>query len=303
VLIRTTAGLGQVRPYIEGLISGLTDLKRQLGTDFEIDYRELEQQDLENAETAADAFKAKPGEKNDLIFTMSTTALRAARGITESTPIVFPSVSDFKADGINLGNNATGVSARRSQSAGQCFERFLATVPALNEVRCLYKPGYPPGERALKLVNAAAKKQNITIKTGAVRSHQDIEKAISAMTTRDLKKPADMGILVLPVDLCLSAASIIIDLAQGQKKIPTFFPVTDWVKKGLPSALGAYGVPQRACGRLTGDYVDQILWRNVTAGTLKVKDAPDDAFEWVVSREAAKALNITIPDIRILDLI
>jgi ABC-type uncharacterized transport system substrate-binding protein len=297
LLIRSKSSLGEVRPYIEGLVEGLASLDHQLGTDFEIDYRQRSQYDLENTRAAASALKAEPGAHHDLIFAMSTTALRAAKGLAGSAPIVFPSVSDHKADGFSRLGNATGISAKRSQTAGDCFERFLATVPTLKQVRVLHKPGYSPGDRALKLVKAAAKKRGVVVTTVAVKSHQDIEKKLSAMSKRDLKKPADVGILVLPVDTCLSAAAMIIEIAQGRKNLPTFFPVTDWVKPRLPSALGGYGVPQRKCGELAAEHVDQILWSNAKAGSLKVKTADDDTFEWVVSGDAAKALNIKLPHV------
>jgi ABC-type uncharacterized transport system substrate-binding protein len=294
-VIRANGRMVGVRPYVHGLIAGLTDRKHQIGTDFEIDYRERVPEDLVKGPAAASAFKAEPGTQYDLIFAMSTTVLRAAKAVNNSIPIVFPSVSDLKADKISRGGNTTGVSARRSHTAGHCLEYFLATVPTLKEVRVLHKPGYSPGERALKLVKAAAKKRNVKITTIPVQSHREIKSKLSAMPKRDLKKPADVGILVLPIDLCLSAAAMIVDLAQGRKKLPTFFPVTDFVKAKLPSALGGYGVPQRKCGELAAEYVDRILWKNAKAASLKIKEADDDSFEWTVSDSAAKALNIKVP--------
>jgi ABC-type uncharacterized transport system substrate-binding protein len=295
LLIRGRTGLGGVRPYIEGLIEGLAKLNRHVGADFEIDYRERELQELETKEGAASAFKANSGLQHGVIFGMSTTVVRAAQGVTKSIPIL-GIVSEPKAEGFSRGGNITGVSARRSQSAGGCFERFLATVPTLKAVRALHRPGYGPSDRALKLIKAAAKKRNVTVTPVPVKSRQDIEKKLSAMSKRDLKKPAEAGLLVLPVDLCLGAAPLIIELAHG-KNLPAFFPVPDWVKPKLPSALGAYGVSQRKCGELVAEYVDQILWHNVSPGTLKVKEADDDAFEWVVSSAAAEALNIRIPHV------
>jgi hypothetical protein len=90
---------------------------------------------------------------------------------------------------------------------------------------------------------------------------------------------------------------MIIDIAQGQKNLPTFFPVTDWVTSAQNSALGGYGVPQRTCGQLMSGFVDKIVWGQSNPGTLKVESASDDAFEWAVSKQAAKALNIKIPNV------
>ncbi len=74
-----------------------------------------------------------------------------------------------------------------------------------------------------------------------------------------------------------------------------FFPVTDWVREKGPSAFGGYGVPQHHCGKLAAEHVDQILWGSAKAGTLQVTQAPDNAFDWALSKEVARALNINIP--------
>ena len=116
----------------------------------------------------------------------------------------------------------------------------------------------------------------------------------SPISKRDLKKPAETGVQVLPVDVCLGAAKLIIDTAQGQKNVPVFFPVTDFVAQG---ALGGYGVPQHTCGVLMADYVEQILWQSAQPQALKIKDAANDDFEWAISGPAANALNIKLPHI------
>jgi ABC-type uncharacterized transport system substrate-binding protein len=286
--------LAEIRPYIEGLIEGLKKRGRRLGADFVIEYKEREPQALDREKGMAAMMAARGKAEPNLVFAMSTTALLAAKGVKDSVPVVFPSISDYKKDGLTKGKSATGISARRSQTAGECFDRFLATVPTLKEVRVLYKDGYGPADRALKLVQAAAKKRNVKVKPVSVKSHLDIEKNLKAMPKRDLNKPADLGVFVLPIDFCLGAARMIVDLAQGQKNLPTFFPITDPVRKN-PGALGGYGVPQRTCGELASEHVDQILWGG--GGTPKVKDAGDEAFEWAISSAAAKALNIKIPSV------
>ena len=289
--IGATGAPSNVRPYIDGLIAGLAKHGHRLGTDYEIDYRERPQLDLANGKSSG-AFAGKA----DLIFAMSTTVVRAAKDAGGSIPIVGV-VSDFKAEGFSRAKNITGISARRSQTAGECFERFLATVPTLKQVRVLHKPKYKPSERSLMLVKKAAKKRGVAVKTINIKSRVDIQNALSAMQRRDLKKPADAGVLVLPVDVCLGAAQLIVDLAQGEKNLPTFFPITDIVKPNANGALGGYGVAQRTCGVLMADYVNRILWGSAQPASLKVADASAGDFEWVVSRAAAKALNIQIPQV------
>jgi len=289
-VIRSKIGLDGVRPYIEGLIDGLAGLNRHIGTDYEIDYRERELDELGSKAGAAEAFKANS--EHCAIFGMSTTVVRAAQGVTKSIPVV-GIVSDPKAESFTRAANFAGVSGRRSQSAGWGFERFLATVPSLKTVRVLHKPGYGPSERALKLVKAVAKKKSVKITPVPIKTRQDIDKKVSAIPKRDPNKPAVDGIFVLPVDIFLSAATSIIAAAHA-KNAPLFYPVPDWVRPGQPSALGAYGVSQRKCGELMAGQLDQIVWEKVSPKRLRVKDADDDAFEWVVSSDVAKALNIKI---------
>jgi len=300
MLIRSKGDLTEVRPYIQGLVEGLSSLNHHLGSDFEINYREREHSDLEAGAGAGDAFRAADTETpHGVIFAMSTTVVRAGAA-DKSVPIVFPSVSDHKAEGFHRASHVTGVSPRRSQTAGECFERFLATVPTLNEVRVLHRPGYRPAERAWQLVKAAARKRKITVTPIAVNSFQELQKALLRLPKRNLGRPPQLGILVLPVDVFFSAAPSIIDIVQGQKNLPAFFPVTDWVKPNLPSALGGYGVPQRICGELAAEHVAHILWSGAEAKRPPVKNAPDNAFDWAVSGAAAKALNIKLPFPRVV---
>jgi ABC-type uncharacterized transport system substrate-binding protein len=89
--------------------------------------------------------------------------------------------------------------------------------------------------------------------------------------------------------LLLGASQLIIDLAQGQNNVPTFSPITDFVRSDPAGALCGYGVPQNTCGVLMAEYVDQ---NSAEPRSLKFTDAEIDDFKWVISREVAQALNI-----------
>lgn len=292
-MIRSDSRLSGLRPYIRGLIEGLKKSKRRIGRDFEIEYRHVLPYDLATESAAIEALKPKRGSEIDLIFAMSTTVVLACHCI-RSIPVVFPSVSDFKADKINLNGNTTGVSARRSQTAGECFVHFFGTVPTLEEVYVLHKEAYPPSDRALRLVKKEARKRRVKVTPVDIQSVQDVRTKLSALPKRDLKAVPVAGILVLPVDICLGAASTIIEIGQGNKNLPTFFPITDFVNSRDSSALGGYGVPQHKCGELAAQYVERILWGGTKPTALKVTEADDDAFEWMVSSAAAEALNIKL---------
>jgi ABC-type uncharacterized transport system substrate-binding protein len=296
--------LDRARPYIAGLVGGLAALGRRLGTDFAIDYS----QRLHPEVISGQAFKEKE-KGHDLIYAMSTTVMQAAgdhvtgrpqapKSRPADIPIVFANVSDPGVEKYVQSGLATGFSARRSQTADQGFECLLATVPTLKEVLILHKKDYDPSDLAMDLVKVCqvTKHRNVKVTRFELDTHSDIKKKLSALPERKPKEPARTGIFVLPVDLFFGAAPEIIDLTH-RKYIPTFFTVPDWVKPDLPSALGGYGVPQKKCGERTAEQVNQILWGNAKAGAVKIMDAADHDFEWVVSGAAAEALRIPLTDI------
>jgi putative ABC transport system substrate-binding protein len=279
-----------LRPYIVGLIEGLKERGLKPGEDFEIDYTTCEPRGF-TAHVKAEIKEINP----DAIFAMSTSALKAAMAATKQIPIVFPSISDPVGDGVVKSNavpgkNATGVRAMRSQTADECLELFKATVPSLKTVYALHKPKYSPATRAVKFLRQAAGRARVKFVPVTVQSHADIEKAMTKIPTSSGKPSA--GVLVLPDDLVLSAWQHITEIAR-EKRIPTFFPVTDWVKKEAPSALAGFGVPQRRCGEAAAAHMYKVL-HGVPAQNIPVKRL--GGFEWAINVELARQIGIDVPE-------
>jgi putative ABC transport system substrate-binding protein len=279
-----------IRPYVAGLISGLEKLGLKPGADFEIDYATGEPKSLKKlVKSAIDEHKP------DAVLGMSTTAVKVAMSVTKDIPIVFPSISDPVEDGIAKscavpGKNATGVRSMRRQSMHEGLELFKMTVPSLRTVYALHKPSYGPATRALKDVRDAAKRARVAVKPVTVQSHKDIAKALDAMSQSGPAGSPQVGVMVMPDDLVLSAWRYIAETGQ-EKKLPTFFPVTDWVRDGS-NAFAGYGVPQHAGGEAAAAYMRKVL-NGVPAKNLPIRRT--GGFEWAVNRTVAKALGITLP--------
>ena len=280
----------EMRPYVAGLISGLQKLGLTPGTDFDIDYATGEPGKLKKVvKDAIDAYKP------DAIFAMSTTAVKAAMSASKDIPIIFPSISDPVEDRVAKscavpGMNATGVRSMRRQSVHEGLELFKATVPSLRTIYGLHKPSYGPAIRAMKDIKDAAKRARIAFKPVTVRSHKDIAKALEKISQAGAAGSPQVGVMVLPDDLVLSAWRLVAETAQ-EKKIPAFFPVTDWVREGS-SAFAGYGVPQHAGGEAAAAYMRKVL-NGAAAKHLPIRRA--GGFEWAVNRTVAKALGITLP--------
>src|SRR5262249_42723723 len=154
----------------------------------------------------------------------------------------FPSISDPIEDGVVKscaapGKNATGIRALRRQTAHECLELFKATVPSLRKVYALHKPNYGPATRAMTALKGAAKRAKVALTPVLVKSQKEIAEKLSAIKQSGPAGKPEAGVLVLPDDLVLSAWRGIAELCQ-EKGLPSFFPVTDWVRAGTPSALG-----------------------------------------------------------------
>ena len=300
----------KVRPYLRGLVQGLQARGKKLRTDYTIEFRQRKPTAMNNAA----AFGTPVGANGDVIFCMSTTVVKAAADLFPPTAVppipIVGIVSDYHVETNTAGTrfdaiaNVCGVSAQRTQTARQCFQRFLTAVPALTEVKVPARVAgdYGPSDRALADVTDEAAKRGITCTPLRFSNAQELETALAGLAARDPDKDdANTGVLILPIDICLAHAQEIIDLAQGEKKLPVFFPVPDWVKADASGALGAYGLSQRTCGQLMAERVS-VVWRNGNAVPpapfAKWVDASESAFDFVASSAVASPdeLNIDVPD-------
>jgi putative ABC transport system substrate-binding protein len=280
----------EMRPYVAGLIGGLEKLGLKAGKDFEVDYATGEPKTLKKLVQAAIA-EHKP----DAMFAMSTTAVKVAMSVSKDIPIVFPSISDPVDDGVAKswsasGTNATGIRSMRRQSVHEGLELFKMMVPSLKTIYGLHKPAYGPATRALTAIKKAAKKAKVAFKPVTVRSHKDIDKALDAIAQSGPAGSPQVGVMIMPDDLVLSAWRQIADTGR-EKKLPTFYPVTDWVREGS-NALAGYGVPQHTGGELAAAYMRKVL-DGVPARYLPIRRA--GGFEWAINRSVAKALGLTLP--------
>jgi ABC-type uncharacterized transport system substrate-binding protein len=280
--------LDGVRPYISGLIDRLSGLGHQLGTDFVISY----QQHWYDNIAKGHAFKETP--KPDLIYAMSTSVLRAAGDHTDGIPIVFPNCSNHEVEALVKAKRATGFSARRTQTAGDCFDRFLRSVPTLKEVLILHKPDYDISDHALERITEVATKKGVKPTVLCVTSHPELLETLSKLPERRRGTPANIGVHVTPVDLLFAATPEIIDWAQRKKYLPAFFSVSDWVGKSY-GGFGAYGIKQYRCGEQTAPHVHQILWVNPGFELPQVATPAELDFDWTVSGAAAAELEIPTP--------
>ena len=271
--IKSVSHTSGVRPYIDGLIFGLSLNGYELPTSYVIEYHHCPASKL-------DAFfksKVKKLRAKDVVFCMSTGVVEAASKNIKKNAIVGV-ISDHQK---YAGTNVCGYSAKRVQQAPTCYQNFLLTVPGLTDVWVLHQRHYGPAKTALDLIERSIGKKLSVVD---VTEGNEIRKELN-------KVPKGAGVLVLPIDRCFGNADEIIT-CQNKFKIPIFWPATDWVNARKTAALGGYGVPQEYCGYRMGEQI-AFIWSNDGA-IPPFEDCQDSHIKWLASRKAAAALGFVL---------
>lgn len=290
------AGRHALRPIIKGLVSGLKkDWKKDLDKEYRIFFWQAPPDVLLN-ETAQVVSRANP----QLIFTIATSALRAARNAANNRPIVFTIISDPLTDaGIQSishpGGHVTGVRSGLAEAAPECLRKFKTMVPRLANVHALYRPGFTPAERAIPLIQQALP-PGVKFHPTPFQSLQELDRFLD---NPDWPGTSDPGLLVIPDDLLVSHSEKVVH-STHQKRVPVFFPVIDPVNPrseppGHSCPLGAYGVPGQTTGEAAAEYVNKVLFEGDDPGELRIKEA--GPFQWWVNRAVARDLGIDLSPI------
>lgn len=286
------AGNKKVRRYVHGLVTGLNRRGYRLGPDYIIDFYLTNELGLSSATT----FRDRNGENPDVIFCMSTRVVRAAGAISLGTTVpIVGIVSDPQAEAFNQ-DPYCGVSARRTQTAGDGFNNFRRAVTSLTRIYILGDSTNTVSQTARGEVTKAAGAFPIPdidvtnlANLGSILTNQ-------LPLRSDLTQPCTDGLLVLPLDTFLGRAPRIIEIVQDTKHLAAFFPVPDFVRGNDKSAIGAYGVPQKRCGVLMAEKVHYIFSTNgqIPQGAARWLFAEDYDFELSTSAAAAAKYNITL---------
>ncbi len=284
--------LGKLRGVLQGLVQGMQALGHTPGVSFDLDYAEADPHRLPGLLRAA-IKESKP----HVIFTVASSARRAAQAVTKSIPIVFTVVSDpIEERAVKStacpGTNATGMRTMLRHTAANCLELFKMMVPSLKTVYALHQPGFAPAVNAMPRIRQTARRLRIAFRPQLVRRRAHVADRLQALSQAGPAGKPQVGLLLVPDDLVVSEGYNVIQMAHSEG-IPTFFPVVEFVNATPQSALGAYGNPGPAVGEAAAQYVHKIL-QGAQPRHLPVKRA--GGFEWRINNSiVAGHLNITIP--------
>jgi putative ABC transport system substrate-binding protein len=219
----------------------------------------------------------------------STPAALAAKAATATVPIVFSIAEDPVTLGLvaslaQPGGNATGVIFLIQEQASKRLGLLHELVPKAVRVAVLVNPADGPNtETTLRNVNeaAAAIGQRIDVVNASTSSEIDAAFANFARGRPDA--------LFVAADAFFASRRVQLANLAARERIPAIYSNRDYVTAG---GLMSYGTDLADTYRQVGVYTGSIL-KGTKPADLAVMQST--RFEFVINRQAARALNIEVP--------
>jgi putative tryptophan/tyrosine transport system substrate-binding protein len=286
--LRTVGYLGSATPATQGqwvaaFAQRLGELGWIEGRTVAIEYRWGEGREERFNEIAAEFVRRKI----DVILTVSTSAIVAARRATSDIPIVFAAAGDPVGIGLvaslaRPGGNLTGLSLQAPDLAGKRLELLGEVVPGLRRVAILANVGARIGVLQMSEAQATARTLGLEAVPLEIRRAEEITPALQGLGRR-----AD-ALYVSPDPIMITNRSLINTLALGER-LPTMHDFREYVEAG---GLMSYGPNLADLFRRSADYVDKIL-RGAKPGDIPIEQPTK--FDLIINIKTAKALGIDVP--------
>jgi len=228
--------------------------------------------------------------KVDIIVAVSDPAVRAAKHVTTTIPIVMVNVgTDPVETGMveslaRPGGNITGLVGLGVEMADKRLELFKEAFPTLARVAHLYDPANQGNVIEVKVVQSAAHALGLAVQAWEVRGTDAFERVFAA-----LREERPDGLFVPGGPLMNANVQRIVDFAL-KSRLPSMYVSGASVKAGGLISYGSDTVYQYR--HRVASYVDKIL-KGTRPADLPVEQPTK--FELVINLKTAKALGITVP--------
>jgi ABC-type uncharacterized transport system substrate-binding protein len=215
-------------------------------------------------------------------------AATAAKQATAAIPIVFGIGSDPVSTGLiaslnRPGGNMTGFTLLTNEMEPKRLGLLHDLIPGVDTVGVLVNPNFPPAERQLAALEAAARTINQKLVVAKAGKDAELTAAFASLVERRA------GALLVASDPYFDTRRDRIIVFAAQNRLPAIYHFRDYAVSG---GLISYGPNITELYRQAGVYTGRILKGD------KPSDLPvvqPTKFEFVINLKTAKALGLTIP--------
>ena len=287
-------------PHVGWLVPGTRDNQEPLLEEYRRGMRELgyvEGRTVETEYLYADAqFDRLPGlaqrlveHKVDVIVTVSTPPILAAKRATSSIPIVFAASSDPIETGVVTSlarpdGNATGLSLMSSELSAKRLELIHTLVPRVSRIAVLWDSSNPGMALRVRETKAAAERSKVGFLDAGAHDLDGLEAIFAELS----KRPPE-AMVVTTEPFTRQHRARILDF-MTRNAIPCMYEDGRFVEEG---GLMSYGPNAPDLFRRAAIYVDKII-KGAKPADLPVEQPTK--FELVINLKTAKALGLTVPD-------
>jgi putative tryptophan/tyrosine transport system substrate-binding protein len=270
---------------VEPFVQGLRDLGYVEGQNIAFEYRHGDLNNEILPSLAAELVRLQP----QVILAVGTPAAQAAKGATQTIPIVFARIGDPIGMGLVPAlarpiGNLTGVSLLTTTSlAAKRLELLITAVPDAKRVGVLWDPSYPAAIPEFREIEGAARSLNVELLPAEVRAADDFEQAFRTMVEQRAS-----ALIVVGVTIFFQNSQLLVDLTV-KAQVPAMFYRREFVEAG---GLMSYAPNYPDNIRRAAVYVDKIL-KGAKPADIPVEQPTK--FELVINLKTAKALGLTIP--------
>jgi len=269
-------------PLLDAFRQGLRELRYVEGQNVTIEYRFAEAKPERLPDLAAELVRLKV----DVIFTINAPAVRAAKNVTKTIPIVFTWVADpleLVSSLARPGGNVTGLTTIARDLSGKRLELLKEALSGVSRVGVLWNSANPTATRVFREMEEASPGLGVRIHPMGLQDPDELQKAFEAAI-----KARVGGLFVLEEAVMASYRTRVLGLAS-KHRLPTGSMYKEFAEAG---GLLTYGPDLPDLFRRAATYVDKIL-KGAKPADLPVEQPTK--FELVINLKTAKQIGVTIP--------
>jgi putative ABC transport system substrate-binding protein len=225
----------------------------------------------------------------DVIVTLAPQAASAAKGATQTIPIVFVAIGEPVASGLvaslaRPGGNLTGTTRMLPEMSAKHVELLKQAVPSLSKLAVLWNPMNTSHQPALQAVEAVARSLSLQAYPLEVKRPAELDNAFATIS----REKAD-GLLFIADPVFFINLERMADFV-AVNRLPAIANFIEFPKLG--GLMGyAPSIPEEF-GHVAG-HIDKIL-KGAKPADLPV-ELPTK-FQLVINLKTAKTLGLTVPD-------